>query len=153
MFLKPIDIAPARISGLLKAAESAARAIPPAFPLSATVAVNPFLGQTGEDLATTAARLSRVAGVAIIRPRSEFAAEVAAGRITDDDLAAALLACPSPLKPADLALLKAKLAVSAPTPSALPTVADLAATATGTDWPAMISRAIGLWAAGRFDRG
>jgi uncharacterized protein YbcC (UPF0753/DUF2309 family) len=153
MFLKPIDIAPARISGLLKAAETAARAIPPAFPLSATVAVNPFLGQTGEDLATAAARLSRVAGVAIIRPRSEFAAEVEAGRITDDDLAAALLACTSPLKPADLALLKAKLAVSATTPAALPTVADLAATATGTDWPAMISRAIGLWAAGRFDRG
>ncbi len=127
MFLKPIDIAPARITGLLKAAEAAARAIPPAFPLSATVAVNPFLGQTGDDLATAAARLARVAGVAITRPRAELAAEVAAGRITDDDLAAALLACASPLKPADLALLKAKLAGTAPEPVALPTVADLAA--------------------------
>jgi uncharacterized protein len=48
---------------LLKAAEAAARAIPPAFPLAATVAVNPFLGQTGEDLATAAARLARVAGM------------------------------------------------------------------------------------------
>ncbi len=153
MFLKPIDIAPARITGLLKAAEAAARAIPPAFPLSATVAVNPFLGQTAEDLATAAARLSRVAGVAITRPRAELAAEVAAGRITDDDLAAALLACSSPLKPADLALLKAKLAVTAPAPVALPTVADLAAADTGTDWPAVIARAFGLWAAGRFDRG
>lgn len=153
MFLKPIDIALARIAGLLKAAEAAARAIPPAFPLSATVAVNPFLGQTGEDLATAAARLSRVAGVAITRPRAEFAAEVAAGRITDDDLAAALLASSSPVKPVDLAMLKAKLAVNAPAPAALPTVADLAAAATGTDWPSMIARAFGLWAAGRFDRG
>jgi uncharacterized protein YbcC (UPF0753/DUF2309 family) len=153
MFLKPIDIAPARIAGLLKAAEAAARAIPPAFPLSATVAVNPFLGQTGEDLATAAARLARVAGVAITRPRAEFAAEVAAGRITDDDLAAALLASSSPVKPADLAMLKAKLAVTPPAPAALPTVADLAATATGTDWPSMIARAFGLWAAGHFDRG
>jgi uncharacterized protein YbcC (UPF0753/DUF2309 family) len=153
MFLKPIDLPPARIADLLKAAETAARAIPPAFPLSATVAVNPFLGQTAEDLATAAARLSRVAGVSITRPRAELAAEVAAGRITDADLAGALHASSSGLKPSDLALLKAKLATPAPTPAALPTVADLAAIATGTDWPAIITRAFGLWAAGRFDRG
>jgi hypothetical protein len=36
---------------------------------------------------------------------------------------------------------------------ALPTVADLAAAATGTDWPAIIARSFGLWAAGHFDRG
>jgi uncharacterized protein YbcC (UPF0753/DUF2309 family) len=153
MFLKPIEIAPARITGLLKAAEAAARAIPPAFPLSATVAVNPFLGQTGEDLASAAARLARVAGVAITRPRAALAAEVAEGRISDDDLAAALLASPSPLKPVDLALLKARLAATPPAPAALPTLADLAAAVTGTDWPAVIARAFGLWAAGRFDRG
>ena len=56
MFFTPFDTTSGRITGLLKAADTAARAIPPAFPLSATVAVNPFLGQTGEDLATTAAR-------------------------------------------------------------------------------------------------
>ena len=42
---------------LTAAIESALRAVPPAWPLAATVAVNPFLGQVGEDLATTAARL------------------------------------------------------------------------------------------------
>ena len=152
MFLKPIDITPARIAGLLKAAESAVRAIPPAFPLQATVAVNPFLGQTCEDLATTAARLARVGGVAITRPRAELAAEVAAGRITDDDMAAALRASSLPGKPSDLAMLKARLADTPPAPVALPTVADLA-TATGTDWPAVIARTFGLWAAGQFDRG
>jgi hypothetical protein len=40
-----------------------------------------------------------------------------------------------------------------PTPQALPTVAELAARATGTDWPAVIARSFGLWAAGHFDRG
>ena len=120
MFFIPIDTTSGRITGLLKAADTAARAIPPAFPLSATVAVNPFLGQTGEDLATTAARLGRVAGVAITRPRAEIAAAVAAGRITDDDLAVALLASTSPLKPRDLAMLKAKLAMSAPAPEITP---------------------------------
>lgn len=153
MFLKAIDIAPARVAGLLEAAEAAARAIPPAFPLSATVAVNPFLGQTGEDLATAAARLARVAGVRLMRPRAELAAEVAAGRIGDDDLAEALIACASPLKPADLALLKARLATEPPAPAALPTLADLVAEGSGTDWPAVIARAFGLWAAGQFDRG
>jgi uncharacterized protein YbcC (UPF0753/DUF2309 family) len=153
MFHKAIDIAPARIGGILKAAEAAARAIPPAFPLSATVAVNPFLGQSGEDLATAAARLARVGGVSLTRPRAEMAAAVAAGRITDDDLAQALIACRSALKPADLAQLKARLATGSPVPAALPTLAELAAQATGTDWPAVIARAFGLWAAGRFDRG
>ncbi|GAB4264896.1 MAG: DUF2309 domain-containing protein [Pararhodobacter sp.] len=153
MFLKHAQFAPARVTTLLGAAEAAARAIPPAFPLDATVAVNPFLGQRDEDLATASARLSRVAGVALTQPRTAYRARIAEGAISDDDLAAALFDCASPLKPADLALLKAKLASAPPTPAPLPTVAQLAAQATGTDWPAVIARSIGLWAAGHFDRG
>jgi hypothetical protein len=153
MFHAPIDIAPARVGALLRAAESAARAIPPAFPLDATVAVNPFLGQTTEDLATASARLARVAGVALTRPRSDMLAEIAAGRITDADLADALIACRSGLKPADLALLKARLHKAPAKVQALPTVAHLAVGATGTDWPAVIARSLGLWAGGHFDRG
>ena len=153
MFMKQTQIAPARVSGLLEAAEAAARAIPPAFPLDATVAVNPVLGQTHEDLATASARLARVAGAALTRPRAAYAAEIAAGQITDDDLAAALIADGSPLKPHNLALLKAKATCDSPPPRALPTVAELAAKATGTDWPAIIERTVGLWAAGHFDRG
>src|SRR6056297_4220115 len=150
MFLKHTQIAADRVSGLLTNAEAAARAIPPAFPLDATVAVNPFLGQAQEDLATAAARLARVR---ITRPRTEYAALVKAGGITDDDLAAALFDSTSALKPADLALLKAKLAAESAAPQSLPTVAKLASQATGTDWPAVIARSFGLWAAGHFDRG
>jgi hypothetical protein len=153
MFAQATDIAPARIACLLKAAEAAARAIPPAFPLDATVAVNPFLGQTGEDLALCAARLARVAGIRITRRRADYAAEVTAGRITDDDLAAALAASTSSLKPVHIGALKADLAVAHPEPAALPTVADLAAASIGTDWPGVITRSIGLWAGGQFDRG
>ncbi|MFP5479576.1 MAG: YbcC family protein [Alphaproteobacteria bacterium] len=153
MFLKHSQIAPSLASQLLQAAEAAARAIPPAFPLDATVAVNPFLGQTGEDLATASARLARVAGVGLTQPRAELVAKVTAGEISDDDLAAALIASPSPVKPRDLAWLKARMQTPGPRPQALPTVADLAAKATGTDWPAVIERSFGLWAAGYFDRG
>ncbi|MFO7920341.1 MAG: DUF2309 domain-containing protein [Nioella sp.] len=153
MFLKHDGIAPDRASRILSGAEAAARAIPPAFPLDATVAANPFLGQSGEDLPHASARLARVAGVRATGARADLAARVTSGEITDDDLAAALLASPSPLKPADLALLKAKMANDSPDPVALPTVAHLAAEATGIDWPAVIARTFGLWAAGHFDRG
>lgn len=157
MFLKHTQTAPSAALQLLQAAETAARAIPPAFPLDATVAVNPFLGQTTEDLAQASARLGRVAGASLTLPRAELAARVDAGDITDDDLAAALAAESNPAKPRDLAALKAQLAPSSTglvgAPVALPTVAALAAEATGTDWPAIIARSFGLWAAGYFDRG
>jgi uncharacterized protein YbcC (UPF0753/DUF2309 family) len=153
MFMMHPQVAPARVSGLLKAAEDSARAIPPAFPLTATVAVNPFLGQTGKDLAGTTALMARVAGLRITLPRSAYAAKLRDGEMTDADLAAALDASPAPLKPRDLAALKALLAQERAEPQALPTVAELAARADGTDWPGVVARAIGLWAAGHFDRG
>ena len=155
MLMNHADIAPARFSAVLEAAEAAGRAIPPAFPLDATVAVNPFLGQTGEDLASTAARLARVAGVRVTRTGAEYAAAIKEGRIGADDLADALAASPSPLKPATITALRniAETLGDGPAPRALPTVADLAAEATGIDWPALIDKCIGLWAAGHFDRG
>jgi uncharacterized protein YbcC (UPF0753/DUF2309 family) len=155
MLMKPSQITPVRLSAVLEAAEAAARAIPPAFPLDATVAVNPFLGQTGEDLATTAARLGRVAGVRATRKGADYAAAIRAGQISAEDLEAALAACRLPLKPADTAALvhAAERLGDGPAATALPTVADLAAEATGIDWPAVIDKCIGLWAAGHFDRG
>lgn len=155
MLMNHADIAPARFSAVLEAAEQAGRAIPPAFPLDATVAVNPFLGQTDEDLAAAAARLARVAGVRATRTGAEYVAAIAEGRISEQDLADALAASASPLKPATVTGLRevAESLGHGPAPRALPTVADLAAEATGIDWPALIDKCIGLWAAGHFDRG
>jgi len=155
MFMNHTQITPARLSDILAAAEAAARAIPPAFPLEATVAVNPFLGQTGEDLATTSARLRRSAGIRATQAASDYARAIDAGRITDADMTAALDAATSPLKPGDVTALRAWAATpgTGDAPAPLPTIADLAAGATGTDWPSIIERTIGLWAAGRFDRG
>jgi uncharacterized protein len=128
-------------------------AIPPAWPLAATVAVNPFLGQSGEGLATTAARLRRVGGLRVTMPRTWFAARVAAGAITEADLAAALEAAPAAHRPADRASLHEALACDVPPPAPLPTVADLVAQATGTDWPGIIADRLGAFAAGWFDAG
>ncbi|MBB4009581.1 YbcC family protein [Allorhizobium taibaishanense] len=135
------------------AADRAARAIPPAWPLMASVAVNPFLGQTGETLAEVGARLARVAGVSVTMARQWYRTKIATGEIGDDDLLAALDACASTLKPVNLADLKARKAEDPEKPVALATVADLAAEASGTDWPGLIAERLGAWMAGYFDEG
>ncbi|WP_439533990.1 YbcC family protein [Polymorphobacter sp.] len=144
------------ITKIAEASAAAAAAIPPAWPLAATVAVNPWLGQTGEPLAMVAARMARAAGVAVTMERSWYAARIASGVITDDDLAAALAAAPSMpsgWRPENVAALKAAALTPSPAPRALPTVAELAAEATGVDWPSIIAERFGHFAAGWFDEG
>lgn len=137
---------------LRDAGDEAVRAIPPAWPLTATVAVNPFLGQRAEPLEKTAARLARIAGVRLAAPRSHYAAKIATGEIADEDLLAAL-SDKEPQGRIDLAGLKAA-ATEAQAPIApLPTVADLCAQATGRDWPSLVLERIGTFAAGYFDEG
>ena len=135
------------------AANRAARAIPPAWPLASSVAVNPFLGQAGEGLAMAAARLRRVAGASVVMPRAWRQGRIAAGAITDADLSDALASAPAALRPASLAALKSAAAAAAPAIVAVPTVADLAAEASGIDWPGLIDERLGAWAAGYFDEG
>lgn len=135
------------------AADRAARAIPPVWPLASSVAVNPFLGQTHESLASVAARLGRVAGVSVTLPRDWYQERIASGVITDGDLTDALSSTQEATRPASLAALKSDAAASRPTVYALPTIADLAADVSGIDWPALIAERFGAWAAGYFDEG
>ncbi|MEI6642684.1 MAG: DUF2309 domain-containing protein [Novosphingobium sp.] len=135
------------------AADSAARAIPPVWPLASSVAVNPYLGQAGLTLAETAALMARVAGKPVTMPRSWFREKLASGAMTEADLAAALVASPHPGKPASLAALLAALAHDPAPARAVPTAADLAAEASGIDWPAIFAERFGAWAGGYFDKG
>jgi len=135
------------------AADRAGRAIPPVWPLASSVAVNPFLGQTDEGLATVGAHLERVAGAPVTMPRIWYDERIASGVITDSDLSEAFADAPVALRPANLAALKSAARVSKPTGNALPTIADLAAQASGIDWPELISERFGAWAAGYFDEG
>ncbi len=138
---------------LQAAADRAARAIPPLWPLSASVAVNPFLGQTHETLATVGARLARVAGAPLTMPRSWYHDRIANGIIDDDDLKGALADAPVMLRPVSLRALKHAASLPAPEPCAVPTVADLAARVSGIDWPGLMAERLGSWAAGYFDQG
>ena len=135
------------------AADSAGRQIPPLWPLNSSVAVNPFLGSTGEPLWAAAAQLARARGVAVTMPRGWYRDRVASGSITDEDLRDALADAPAGLRPADLAALKAASESEAPQVRAVPTVASLCAEASGIDWPGLIADRFTAWAAGYFDEG
>jgi hypothetical protein len=54
--------------------------------------VNPYLGQTGETLAETGARLGRVSGVPVTMPREVYKARIEDGTITDQDILDAIAA-------------------------------------------------------------
>ncbi|WP_421762183.1 YbcC family protein [Devosia sp.] len=135
------------------AADRAAGAIPPAWPLASSVAVNPFLGQTDEPLSQVAARLARVAGASVTMPRSWYRDQIAKGTINEQDLSDALARAPLGLGPESLASLKSQLQTPARPLVATMTVADLAAKVSGIDWPGLINERFGAWAAGYLDEG
>jgi len=142
-----------RLKTISQACNRAARAIPPVWPLASSVAVNPFLGQTGETLAKVGARLARIADAPVTMPRAWYAARIDDGRITDEDLASALEAAGP--GPEDLGLAELKKAAHRHSVSSdpLPMTADLAMQASGIDWPGVFADRFGLWAAGYFDQG
>ena len=153
MMIHHPELAKAPSEALIAAANAAARAIPPLFPLASSVAVNPFLGQTGDTLAKAAARLGRVSGTPVTQPRDWYLARIAYSRISDADLAAALATSPDAGRPADMAALKAAIMQPATRHRALPSVAQLAAAASGIDWPGLVNDRISAFAAGHFDKG
>lgn len=140
------------LSTLISACDTAARAIPPAWPLASSVAVNPFLGQVTETLAQAGALLARVGGVPVTMPRSWYNTRIADGTIIDADIIAALSAQTGADLP-DLAQIKALAQTDVATPNAQPMIADLAAEVSGIDWPGIFADRFGGWAAGYFDQG
>jgi uncharacterized protein YbcC (UPF0753/DUF2309 family) len=75
----------------LEAAISAAcKRVAPLWPLKHFVAVNPFLGFTGQTFAETCATLDRVARTHMLMPRAYYAKAIADGRIDDAALEEAL---------------------------------------------------------------
>ncbi|MEH6739042.1 MAG: DUF2309 domain-containing protein [Sulfitobacter sp.] len=137
---------------LIAASDASSRTIPPLWPLSSSVAVNPFLGQTNKTLADVSAVLGRIAGITVTMPNDWYQTRIADGTITDADLLGALHACPSGA-PENLAALKAFAKAPDEKPQSLPTIADLAKQASGVDWPGLIADRIGAWASGYFDQG
>lgn len=136
-----------------KAADHAARLIPPAWPLSSSVAVNPYLGLASQTLADVGERFNRIGGGAVTMPRTWYHDRISSGAITDADINWALSVCPHDAKPADLDALKLEIEKPTQPVKALSTVADLAADISNVDWPCVIADRFGEWASGYFDNG
>jgi uncharacterized protein YbcC (UPF0753/DUF2309 family) len=85
---------PDRAEHLRCAIAGACQRIAPLWPLKNFVAVNPFLGFTGQSFHATCATLHRVARVNILMPRPYYLDAVQAGTIADQDIADALAAAP-----------------------------------------------------------
>ena len=69
---------------------NARKRVAPLWPLESFVAVNPFLGLSGERFESACQTLSRVAGASMLMPREQYRAWIAEGRITSEDLEQAL---------------------------------------------------------------
>jgi len=75
--------------------DSACQRVAPLWPLKHFVAVNPFLGFTGQSFAATAATFERVVRTRILMPRAFYRQALDDGRIDDAALARALDIHPS----------------------------------------------------------
>ena len=138
---------------ILAQVDKACLAIPPVWPLASSVAVNPFLGQSGITLPQAAARLERVAGKRITMPRDWYRSLLDAGTILDADIDAAINAQPADGRTFTVEELRSLTMSVKQSPAAPPTVAELAGAVSDIDWPGLIAERIGSWAAGYFDEG
>jgi len=84
---------------VLACAEAALTAQPPAFPLHATVAVNPAVGYTELPFPAAAGRLRALAGAPFTAPRETVRQALREGKLLDEDLKAALAKAPRPCPP------------------------------------------------------
>ena len=144
--------------------DTACNRIAPLWPLKHFVAVNPFLGFTGESFAKTCATMRRVARTDMLMPRRFYREAICAGVIEDGDLAAALAAARAddlPGLPADVGALRSALAhdvaADAAPQAVVATVADVLDRLSGGDRhasrTAFMVDEISKWCAAYFDEG
>ncbi|WP_066723148.1 YbcC family protein [Sphingomonas pituitosa] len=144
---------PSYVGLLLEAAEQAARAVPPLWPLATSVAVNPFLGHTRRSLAQASAWLARSGGARATMPRAWYRARIAEGAIYESDLYAAWEATPAGERPHPFEHFLIEIRHDGVDPVPHPTLAEIAAVPGHTDWSSVIADQIGGWAGSYFDAG
>jgi uncharacterized protein YbcC (UPF0753/DUF2309 family) len=131
----------------------AIHAIPPLWPLTHSVAVNPFLGQASLPFAEAAAKLAKVSGTKLTLPRAWYVDKVRSGEITDADIQTAcqeLGLSQGTLGSDDLTK---DTSIFNPAEHVLASIAGLATDWAGTNWVELIEDRIGSWASAYFDEG
>tara|TARA_R110002020_G_scaffold309301_1_gene525111 strand:- start:260518 stop:262926 length:2409 start_codon:yes stop_codon:yes gene_type:complete len=136
-----------------RAREQAIKAIPPLWPLTNSVAVNPFLGQSHLPFSDAAAMLARISGNRLTLSRTWYLDKINSGHITDQDLKAAMQ------EPAHAgsAVTRSELARDTSAFKAnehmRATLASLATKQSGLGWNSLIEDRLGAWASAYFDEG
>ncbi len=131
--------------------EAACERIAPLWPLDHFVAVNPYLGLAEQPFEEALATLSATIGARATLPADFYLAAFEEGRLTRDDLVAALAA--RPRAAADVDDLLARVRVDGDVEAAVVTVADVATAVTGNDWGRVATEQVAAWAAAYFDTG
>tara|TARA_R110001606_G_scaffold167381_1_gene311825 strand:+ start:27360 stop:29768 length:2409 start_codon:yes stop_codon:yes gene_type:complete len=136
-----------------RAREQAIKAIPPLWPLTHSVAVNPFLGQSHLTFLDAAAMLARISGNRLTLSRTWYRDKISSGHITEEDLKAAML------EPAHAGSAVTRAQLDSDTSSFKAcehmrvTLASLATEQSGLCWNALIEDRFGAWASAYFDQG
>lgn len=141
------------ISVVERALEQAINAIPPLWPLTHSVAVNPFLGQAQLPFPEMAATLARISGSRLTLPRAWYLDKVRSGEISDEDLRAAIEEHGTQTPAANPDQLKTDTSQFDPAKHLLASIADLAGDHSGLDWAELIEDRFGAWASAYFDEG
>jgi uncharacterized protein YbcC (UPF0753/DUF2309 family) len=140
------------VADVLEAANRACRRIPPAWPLQATVAVNPYLGFTAERLVDVAARMERIGGPRPLMPREWYAAKIASGDVTDPDIDVAI-AVHGLSATLDAAQVRKLVGAAGLMRAVIPTIGDLAAAEGLTEFGTLARDRISAFAEAWFDAG
>ncbi|SDX54397.1 YbcC family protein [Thiocapsa roseopersicina] len=129
---------------------AACERIAPLWPLDRFVAVNPFHGLRDMPFQDAAAMLHRVAGARLYMPKAYYREQIAAGRITAEDLRRAADLCGSRLDPATL-----QRAVDVePTPAGrVPLLTAVLDEMDADDWSSFVVDRISQHCAAFFDMG
>jgi uncharacterized protein YbcC (UPF0753/DUF2309 family) len=131
----------------------AASRIAPVWPLADFVAVNPFLGLSELPFGAAQAMLGQVSGRPALPGRAIFAEALAAGRIIEADLVAAIATAGASVTPEELRALAHQPRPAAPVSPAAMTVTDVLDATLGTEWTRLTTEEISKWLAAWADDG
>jgi uncharacterized protein YbcC (UPF0753/DUF2309 family) len=127
--------------------------IPPMWPLSSWVAINPWMGFTDQTYTQVSAQFESWVGQSIAMPKAWYLEQIQQNVIKEQDLQAAFLACAFEAKPQDWQQFQHELfkPASSIVADSLPSM--WVGAKLKKDWPSLILDRIGAWAGGYYDQG
>ncbi len=139
---------------LQKVMRRACKKIAPVWPLENFVAVNPYLGLSDQLFDTVAQNLARISDAQMTLPTSFYLKKIKEGKITRNDLEAALASKSLQKMSVDAFINRLEAAGDEPQNTAtIATLIDVAAQVTDQDWNRFMIARVSAWAASYFDQG